>query len=512
MPEGFIYTRKSRALGDPDDDPAILAHQREALQRLAVQLGVTVPPAHVVEEIGSGERLESRVRLARLLAGWQQRPPAPGTVLMVTGVERVTRGDMLEAGLIIRQLQQANVPVQTLTQRFDLTKPDDAMLFGILTVAGNHQLNRNKQDVRLRKEELRRKGERINGGGCYGYVWDKNPVPGRKRGRLVPVPEEIAVVQKLFRDALTKSTVRLAQETGLTRKTVLYILHNPIYTGYPARHTQTAHTRSGKRSTKMLAPSEWPEQAGDYPAAITRAEFDAVQVALLARFSARDKTGCTNAWCRDRLFLEEEPAHVVLGRQQWFRKLNVPIYKLRVGSGPLLVYPRAPIHAAADAAIRAALTRPSLIREAILAARNRQQAPAQEERETTLRAALSRARTRLTSLKLAAADDPEDRLALLEAEQQVKREITALKEALAGIDHRPPPPQFLGLETLLDRVGDRLLGIWETMGDDERRGIAADLLGGVHLRVTPGGYRRKAEREILAVRYADWLAPFMRAE
>lgn len=500
----FAYTRKSRALGDPDDDPAILGHQRDALLRLAAQLGLPAPT--LIEEVGSGERLEDRVRLAAQIDEWERRK-ASGRVLMTTAVERITRGDMLEAGLIARRLQKAGVVIQTLSQRFDLSKPDDMLLFSMLAVVGHHGLARYRHDVMLRKDKLTRDGELPTGAAPYGYRWVKGQ--GKERGHLEPVPEQFALVQWLFDNALHMSLVRLAKATGLPRATVYYILHNPVYTGWPHRHSRSHRTAAGKTSSRLLRPSEWAvraEKRGRYVPAVSWDQYQAVQAALSLRYCERAKTAEADGWCRRLLVLEGWDARVQLGAEGQSR---TPVYNFVCRqTGRRTCYPRLPIHQAAEAKILTVLSNPHALKAAL---RQYEQSQSQTPDREKLEADLARLREQLVRLKIEATlEDPEDRLANHTAQEQVKSEIRAVQGSLAQTLSSGGTGRFSA--ALAPFVGLAAADVWAEASPVERAVIAQTLLSRIVVRITPTTWRRPVEREIVAVEVAGWYRPFQSVE
>lgn len=502
----WAYTRKSRALGDPDEDQNILAHQREALLRLAAQLGLGTPA--LIEEVGSGERLEDRVRLAAQLEAWDRERPPAGSVLLVTAIERITRGDMLEAGLIVRRLQKAGVIVQSLSQRFDLTQPDDMLLFSMLAVVGHHGLNRYRHDVMLRKDQLTRDGELPTGAAPFGYVWIKGR--GRERGHLEVVPEKLAVVQWLFEQAPTMSIARLARATGLPRLTVAWILHNPVYTGYPHRHTKGTRSRSGKYGSKLLRPTQWEvlaEKAGNYPPAVSPAQFEQVQKALFDRWCLKEKTGEFDGWCKQLLDREGEPSRVSLSIEG---RNRVPCYVFTsLETGRRVSYPRAAIHQAAREAVFAALSNPDWVRQALEQEEERQAREAAGGDRQQMEAELHRLRQTLVNLRLqAASPDPEDRLADLTAADRVKQDIRRLQASLAQTAPHGRGRLLATLGPFVGLLGEVLPERWETLTTAQKAAITGALLARIVVRITPKGRHGTNEREILSVEYQEWYQRF----
>jgi len=511
----WIYVRKSRALGDPDDDPQILAHQREALLRLANSMGLGEPA--VIEEVGSGERLETRVRLAALLRGWEQRQPPPGSVLMATGVERVTRGDLFEAGVIVRYLEEAGVAVQTLSQRFDLTKTDDKTLFSMLAIMGNHQLSQNRRDTMLRKDQLTREGKLPTGKAPLGYRWDRNPPPetrkpGEKpRGQLVVVESELAIVRRLFALAPNYGLTELSRQFGMPVNTIRNILHNPVYTGFPHRHCRKVKSRNGKVLSRQVPRDQWTvrsEQPGDYPPAVSVEQFERVQEAMASRYRHRAKPGEAAGWCRDILEIEERDCRVTLASQRSGRR-NIPAYRfLDRQTGAMLYVDRQIVHGPAEKQILSILSAPELLALA-LQQRDSQKPDASSPDREALRNRLARLRSTMVRLKLQIAEESEDAIALHHAERTVRAEIDDVKARLSEIDsrisHKDPP---LPLQEIGRVMAKEAPAAWRSLIDIERREMTRCLLKRIVLRVTSMPRPQPAVREVVRIDLADWLEPF----
>lgn len=503
----WIYTRKSRALGDPEDDPHILAHQREALLRLAASLGLSEPA--IIEEVGSGEELIHRPRLSALLDEWDRCPPREGGRLLCTALDRLSRGTQREVGEIRDRIAAAGVKVRTLAQEFDLSNPDDQLVFGMLTVVGRYGLERYRHDVRLRMEQLTRKGELTTGSAPYGYRWQKGK--GKERGRLEPVPEEFAAVQALFRDAPHLSMAKLSARYQIPRPTVFYILHNPVYTGWPHRHTAWKKREDGKTSSRILPEHQWglkAERPGNYPPAVTVEQFYAVRQALQRRWCERAKTTEADGWCRRLLVLEGwEGARTQLGS---IDHEKTPCYTfIHPETKSRRSYPREPIHAAATEAILATFNNIESLKRAIASWEERQ-AGSQGDRDR-LRMELETLRGKLADLTVEmAGSDSEDRLALSTARERIKAAIRAAQTALGQVTHsRTTGGSFALLEPFLSKLGTRAGRMWAEASPAEKATIAEDLLETVVVRIECPGRRRPCSREIVRVEYAAWFQRFL---
>jgi DNA invertase Pin-like site-specific DNA recombinase len=504
------YGRKSRALGDPEemDVAAIVSHQLAANDRALAGLGFSLRPEERLAEIGSGESIESRPTFEATLKDLERHPPGEG-IFAVTEIARISRADMYEFGWILRVFVRAGIKVLCGGRLFDLSRPDDELFFQFLAGLARHEVRNYSHRVSIKKDQLTRNGELTSGRAPFGYEWVKGR--GKQRGRLEPIDDKLGIVQMLFRDAVFLSIPKLAAKYEMRQNTVNYILRNPVYTGYPHRHTSTIRA-SGKRSSTYFLPEEkWlrAEQQGDYPPAISVEQFYAVRDALRRRFVNRSKTGDSDGWCRQLLILEDWPhGRVTLNTQAPHAD---PCYTFtdRV-TGCSRNYLREPIHNAAREKILAALADPLAIEEAIHQEQQRRLDAESGGERDRLRAELQTLRSKYADLKVqAAGSDPEDLLALETAQSRVSTQINAVKAALGGSGagpHAKPFPQALC--HWLPRLGPHAADLFDESHPAEKAELAEELLQQIVVRIRPQGRPRPSEREIVAIDYAEWFKPY----
>src|SRR5262245_61736816 len=142
------YGRKSRKLGDPDevDIATIVGHQFADCDRHLAAVNIFLKPEERIAEIGSGESLDERPEFAALLKEIELHPPGDG-LLVVSEIARISRADMYEFGWIVRILQTAGIKVLAGGRRWDLSHPDDYLLFGIFAGMAHHELGTYKLRV-----------------------------------------------------------------------------------------------------------------------------------------------------------------------------------------------------------------------------------------------------------------------------------------------------------------------------------------------------------------------------
>jgi DNA invertase Pin-like site-specific DNA recombinase len=505
------YTRKSRALGDPDD-PALLAHHVALLQRLAEADGVTLSSAAIYTEIGSGETISDRPVFAARLAAWERLPPGISGLVYVPEVARLSRGEALEVARVVSALQRAGLKVRTPGRTYDLNNADDRLFFGLLALVAQHELGKYKERAALKRHEMNRRGQLTTGKPCFGYVWDKN------RSGPVAHPENFPVLVRLCRRALEVGLRQLEAEFGLDWQTIRGILHCPMICGRTAiRHALALPGKlaghAGRRRYRRLAPEEWVwgEVEGDWPKACTWEEWGQIQARLDERYTLKGKGGfMEQGWCRDVVEFEGYPGPVTLGsvgrggrKYYTYDHYFAPKRKVYVA--------REPVHAAAYAALLKAVEAPELLRLAVEAEQARLQAEASLAASLPGRDALLHSltaeRARLAVLKEEGAGDIEDRRANREAQEKVKRRIEALKEQLRPA--QVPPDPLFPLPPDLTIWGQRFVERWPLLTGETKRRLTRGLIEAVVIRLEERPRPQAWVREVARIEYVEWLAPYM---
>lgn len=116
--EVLEYDRKSRS-----DDPLlsveeVLEKHGKILEEYAINnLGGPIPEENKYKEVGSAESLDGRPEILRLFKAVE----SPGIkAIMVVDVQRLSRGDLEDAGRIIKILRYTNTYVITPHKTYDL--------------------------------------------------------------------------------------------------------------------------------------------------------------------------------------------------------------------------------------------------------------------------------------------------------------------------------------------------------------------------------------------------------
>jgi DNA invertase Pin-like site-specific DNA recombinase len=499
---GRTYLRKSRPEAKTPD---VLAEHRSILARLAANDQTPMPPEHVVEEIGTADNLADRPRFRALLAELQTLPP--GIALYCMDIDRLTKGPLPDRAQVYSALTAAQTRIRTTDRWYDLGRPEDLFLFELKAMLGHHENNVHHKRVRVKWDEMTRKGIVLTGTAPFGYRWDRNI------RNLVPEPEQFPIVGAMFRDALTQSTYRMSSVYDMRPSSILRILRNPVYTGYPARHC-VRHRFQGRKNavgTRYLDRDEWtwPEQAGTYPAAISRELFERVQVMLKSRHRVGEKTGTTEGWCRDVIEFEGMPGRIDLGSHGRTGNRYL-VYQVK-GDRRLYV-DRAIVHEAATDAILRALAAPGLPAAAVAAreavARQEQLVQIPEPNREAIRLQIAAMRTQLDDLLIreVAATDSEEAASIARVRVMHRDTIETLQRQLS--DSVPPPAESTALPRLLKdypHLLDDPRGAWRQAQETEKRVLAAAILRRLVVRITPRPHPIPYEREVVLIEYQPWL-------
>ena len=192
----LIYLRKSRT-----DDPAltvgeVLAKHEQMLDEwVSRNLTGTVPECNRFREVVSGETIEARPEVQRLLRLIES--PRYKAVLIVEP-QRLSRGDLEDIGHLVKILRYTRTLVITLQYTYDLTDERDRDQFERELKRGNEFLEYQKRIMGNGRILSVQNGNFIGQHPPYGYRKTVIREGKRKCHTLEPVPEEADVVRRVF--------------------------------------------------------------------------------------------------------------------------------------------------------------------------------------------------------------------------------------------------------------------------------------------------------------------------
>lgn len=195
--EILIYLRKSRT-----DDPLlsveeVLAKHESILDEWADKnLNAPIPERNKFKEVVSGETISDRPEFQKILKLIES--PKIKAILTVE-VQRLSRGDLEDAGRLIKLLRYTNTLVITPTKTFDLINEYDRDIFERELKRGNEFLEYQKKIMNRGRLLSVSQGNFIGNVPPYGY--DKIVIyEGKKKCHSLAINEEQAEVVRMIFD------------------------------------------------------------------------------------------------------------------------------------------------------------------------------------------------------------------------------------------------------------------------------------------------------------------------
>lgn len=195
--EIIIYLRKSRS-----DDPAltveeVLARHEERLQEWAEKnFSSKIPEENILREVVSGETIDDRPEMLRLL-GMIESPKV--RAILIVEPQRLSRGDLEDAGRIIKLFRYSNTLICTPNENFDMRDDRDREFFERELKRGNEFLEYQKKIMLRGREQSVKQGNFIGSIAPFGYrkivVFE-----GKKKCHTLEIVEEQAEVVRMVFD------------------------------------------------------------------------------------------------------------------------------------------------------------------------------------------------------------------------------------------------------------------------------------------------------------------------
>lgn len=242
--EVLEYNRKSRS-----DDPLlsveeVLERHGKILEEYAIRyLGGPIPDENKYKEVASSETIDDRPEMVRLLKAVES--PAVKAVLVVE-VQRLSRGDLEDAGRLIRILRYTNTYVITPHKTYDLRDEYDRDAFERELKRGNEYLEYFKKIQQRGKLASIKEGNYVASVAPFGY--DRQMIKDGKRTcyTLVEKKDEADIVRLIFEwycneDIGVTAICRRLESMAIKTKTgghkwkpsiIFGILENIHYIGY----------------------------------------------------------------------------------------------------------------------------------------------------------------------------------------------------------------------------------------------------------------------------------------
>lgn len=289
----LLYLRKSRQ-DDPNETvEEVLAKHETQLQEWAErELGYTIPPENIYREIVSGESIDAREEIKKVLARIED-PAVAGVIVMEPS--RLSRGDLADCSKIIDSFRFSHSVVATPYMTYDLENKMERKFFKDELLRGNEFLEYTKEILYRGRVAAVKRGCFIGRTAPFGY----KKVKVGKDHTLEIVEDEAAAVRLAYElytsEGMTPGRIaqRLNEMGSRTaggykwkKDPVRVMLRNPHYAGYVAfgRRKTTPVLENGKVVYKRLAQPEEEQiiAEGKHTAIVPRDVWEAAQ-AIIAK-------------------------------------------------------------------------------------------------------------------------------------------------------------------------------------------------------------------------------------
>ncbi len=288
------YLRKSREDLDYErkyDDDKTLERHKERLKMITSSTGRPVSDENIYEEVVSGDSIDERPQIQRLLRDIEN-PNVKG--VWVIDVQRLCRGDLGDQDRIIKTFKYTNTLILTPEKEYDLSNPaDEEYLIDKLSYSRKEYNNIKKRLNDGRKDSVHA-GYFISSTAPYGY--ERYKLKGQKGWSLKIVEEKADIVRMIFRMCLEgKGTFAIAthlNELGIKsprnkkwrKNGIREMLHNETYTGFVKWQKRKCITTvvNGKITHKIIRQKkgDYLLEKGKHEPIISEEDFKLVQEKL----------------------------------------------------------------------------------------------------------------------------------------------------------------------------------------------------------------------------------------
>lgn len=286
----LMYLRKSRQDDPRETVEEVLAKHETMLQEYAEkELGGRIPEENIYREVVSGESIEDRVEIQRLLLRMEDSNVKG---VLVVEPQRLSRGDLEDCGRLINDLRYTSTLVVTPMMIYDLSKKMERRFFQDELLRGRDYLEYIKEILRRGRESAARRGCYVSATAPYGYDrvkhgrdWTLEPNDEADAIRLMfewYVKEELSLGALARR--LDESGFKPPNGKNWSRWSLRPMLKNVVYIGKIRYNNKKSMTlvEEGERVKKVRYSPE--EEViiveGKHPGLVSPELFEAAQVRL----------------------------------------------------------------------------------------------------------------------------------------------------------------------------------------------------------------------------------------
>ena len=301
----LLYLRKSRQ-DDPNEtvEEVLAKHELQLQEWAERELGQRIPEENIYREIVSGESIDARDEIKKVLARLED-PAVAGVIVMEPS--RLSRGDLADCSRIIDSFRFSRSVVATPYMTYDLEKKMERKFFKDELLRGNDFLEYTKEILFRGRVAAVKRGCYIGNSPPYGY----NKIKIGKDHTLEINEDQAPAVQLAFELYVKegKTPYQIAcrlNELGFKparidkwkKDSVRVMLRNPHYAGYTAfnQKKMTPVLEHGQIVKKRMAqdPDDVIIAEGKHAAIIDRELWEAAQEIVARNPRVNQFTNLTN--------------------------------------------------------------------------------------------------------------------------------------------------------------------------------------------------------------------------
>lgn len=289
----IMYLRKSRQDDPRETVEEVLEKHETMLQEFAkTELGRAIPAEDIYREIVSGESIDERVEIKKVLARLED--PSVAGVLVVEP-QRLSRGDLEDCGRLINSFRFTHSKVATPMMVYDLENKMERKFFQDELLRGRDYLEYTKEILYRGRVAAVKRGCYLGNYAPYGF----KKIKKGKDHTLEIIPEEADVVRMVFdwyitedltplriADRLNEMGVEPSRGKKWNKESIRFMLRNEHYAGYVVfnKYKTTPVLENGEVVTKRLKQDEGEAiiAEGLHTAIISRETWEQAK-ALVAR-------------------------------------------------------------------------------------------------------------------------------------------------------------------------------------------------------------------------------------
>lgn len=293
MEKYAMYLRKSRAdlEAEAHGEGETLARHKKLLLELAKNKNIVV--ADIYEEVVSGDSIEGRPQIKRLLSAVEKREY---TGVLCMDIDRLARGDTIDQGIIARAFRMSGTKIVTPKKEYDPHSEFDEEYFEFELFMARREFKIIGRRIQRGRVQSAKEGRFIGSTAPYGYR--KIKIANDKGYTLEPNPNEAKAVRLIYElylngdgkaavaQKLNALGIRPRSGNNWSAASVSNILKNPVYIGkvrwgYRKCAKELENGAVVKRREKN---TDCVYADGIHPPIISEADFNKVRELLSARY------------------------------------------------------------------------------------------------------------------------------------------------------------------------------------------------------------------------------------